>query len=48
MGKIGTYRTRLRWLRLGQARERVYRITVADAVKRSVVGAHLHVEQGTH
>ncbi len=40
MGKIGEYRERLHWDRLGMARERVYRVTVADAVKRSILAAH--------
>lgn len=48
MGKIGEYRTRLRWMRLGQARERIYRLTVADGVKRSVLGADLQVEMGAN
>ncbi len=48
MGKIGAYRQRLRWLRLGQARNRVYRVTVADAVKRSIVAAHLDVAMGAN
>ena len=48
MGKIGAYRQRLRWLRLGQARNRIYRVTVADAVKRSVIAAHLDPELGGH
>ncbi|HDA7274731.1 TPA: hypothetical protein O5T84_002829, partial [Staphylococcus aureus] len=33
-GAIGQYRTRLRWLRLGQARERVFELTTTDPVKR--------------
>lgn len=46
MGKVGQYRQRLFWERLGSARERVYRLTVADAVKRSILGAYLEAEQG--
>lgn len=48
MGKIGEYRQRLRWLRMGQSRERVYRITVSDAVKRSIIAAHLDVAPGAN
>lgn len=48
MGKVGEYRTRLRWNRLGQSRERVYRITVADPAKRSIIAAHLEIEVGEH
>lgn len=39
-GKIGEYRTRLRWLRLGQARERVFELTTSDPVKRTIIAAH--------
>lgn len=48
MGKIGAYRQRLRWLRLGHARQRVYRLTVSDPVKRSIVAAHLDAEASDH
>lgn len=46
MGKIGEYQQRLRWLRLGQSRDRVYRVTVADPVKRSIIAAHADVGRG--
>ncbi len=39
-GKIGENRTRLRWLRLGQARERVFELTTSDPVKRTIIAAH--------
>ena len=48
MGKIGEYRKRLRWQRLGMTRQRVYRLTVADAVKRSIIGAYLNGEETDH
>jgi hypothetical protein len=38
-GAIGQYRTRLRWLRLGQARERVFELTTTDPVKRTIISA---------
>jgi hypothetical protein len=38
-GAIGNYRTRLRWLRLGQARERVFELTTTDPVKRTIISA---------
>lgn len=38
-GAIGNYRTRLRWLRLGQARERVFELTTTDPVKRTIIAA---------
>jgi hypothetical protein len=39
-GAIGAYRTRLRWLRLGQARERVIELTSTDPVKRTIIAAN--------
>jgi hypothetical protein len=39
-GAVGNYRTRLRWLRLGQARERVFELTTSDPVKRTIISAH--------
>jgi hypothetical protein len=39
-GAIGNYRTRLRWLRMGQARERVFEATTTDPVKRTLVSAN--------
>lgn len=48
MGKIGAYRQRLRWLRMGSARQRIYRVTTSDPVKRSFVAAHLDAEVGDH
>jgi hypothetical protein len=48
MGKIGAYLQRLRWLRMGQARQRIYRLTVADPVKRSFVAAHLDAQAADH
>ena len=34
------------WRRLGQARNRVYRVTIEDPVKRVIVGANLDAESG--
>lgn len=42
MGKIGEYKTRLRWNRLGRARDRVYRLLISDPVKRVILGASLN------
>jgi len=41
MGKTGEYRKRLKFWRLGQARDRVYRITISDPVKRVILAADL-------
>lgn len=39
-GAIGQNRTRLRWLKLGQARERVFEMTTSDPVKRTIIAAN--------
>lgn len=44
MGAMGNYETRLRWNRLGRARDRVYRLTISDPVKRVILGASLNPE----
>lgn len=46
MGPIGAYKTRLYINRLGQARERIYRLSVSDAVKRSIISAFVDIDVG--
>ena len=41
MGKIGERRKRARWTRLGQSRDRVFRVTITDPVKVVMLGANL-------
>lgn len=38
-GRIGERRARARWRRLGNARDRVFRVTITDPVKIAIVGA---------
>lgn len=45
-GKIGENRTRLRWLRLGQARQRVFELTTTDPVKRTLIAVNGDGYQG--
>lgn len=47
MGKIGQYLTRLRWLQMGQFRQRVLRLNITDPVRRTIVRAHVDLTQGT-
>lgn len=47
IGKKGAYDHRLRWNRMGQARNRIYRILISDPVKRTIVAAHLEATPGT-
>ncbi|GAA4502183.1 hypothetical protein [Gluconacetobacter tumulicola] len=46
MGRQGAYRTRLRWQKLGQARQRVLRLQVTDPVRRNLIGFYLDTETG--
>lgn len=46
MGAIGAYRRRCRWYRLGQFRERYFRISISDPVKVAVLGASAEMERG--
>lgn len=39
IGKIGRYKQRVRWNRLGTSRDRVYRVTITDPVKVVIIGA---------
>lgn len=46
IGRIGQYVARVRWNRLGQARDRVYRLTITDPVKVAITGATLEAQPG--
>lgn len=48
MGKIGEYRKRVRFLRLGSARDRIFRISISDPVKRVILSATLEADGGTN
>ena len=41
LGKVGEYETRVKWNRLGSARNRIFRVTISDPVKRYIFGAYL-------
>lgn len=44
MGKIGEYAHRLRWRRLGKARDRVFRVSISDPVKCVIIGGAITAE----
>jgi hypothetical protein len=46
IGKIGSTKTRVIWRRLGQARDRIYRVMISDPVKVTLIGAQLDVDEG--
>jgi len=41
LGALGAYGTLVRWRRLGQTRDRVYRVLIADGVKKVIMGAYM-------
>ena len=45
-GKLGNYRTRARWRRLGKSRDRVYEIRQSDPVKTVWINAKLNATAG--
>lgn len=47
LGKIGEYKARARFRRLGRARDATFRIRISDPVKVVILGASLLVEPGT-
>ncbi len=46
MGKQGAYRQRLRWLRMGNSRDRIYRVSISDPVRRTIINAHADMKVG--
>jgi hypothetical protein len=47
LGRIGQYRHRVRWYRLGAFRQRVLRVQVADPVPLTVIAAHVELSAGS-
>lgn len=45
IGRIGEYMVRARFQRLGMARDRVYRLTITDPVKRVLIAGGLRADQ---
>lgn len=48
IGKMGQYKNRCRWLNLGQARDRIFEVSVSDPVYRVIVSANLNASTGAH
>ena len=46
IGVTGEYKTRLRWLKMGQFRQRVMRLECTDPVRRNIIGVYLDTTQG--
>lgn len=45
-GKIGEYKKRVKFRRLGMSRDRVYEVKITDPVKVVLIGAQLDLEEG--
>ena len=45
-GMVGHYRQRVKFFRLGQARDRIYRVSISDPVKRVILSAELEAQGG--
>jgi hypothetical protein len=45
-GRVGQYLQRVKFHRLGQARDRIYRVSISDPVKRVILSAELEAEGG--
>jgi len=48
LGKLGKYKNRARWTKLGQSRERIYEVAVSDPVKVVIIAAYLDATIGLH
>ncbi|CAB4152326.1 Bacteriophage P22, Gp10, DNA-stabilising [uncultured Caudovirales phage] len=48
MGKIGEYKKRAIWRRLGTFRDRVFQVKITDPVKVALIGAELDAEGGSN
>jgi hypothetical protein len=48
MGRDGEYKKRVKFWRLGMARDRVYRVEISDPVKRVILSAHLEATGGAN
>jgi len=48
IGKVGEYKARCKFHRLGMARDRVYRVMITDPVKRVILSAELDAVGGSN
>jgi hypothetical protein len=46
LGNVGEYKTRLRWMRLGSARDRVFEVIYSDPTQFNIQGAFIEVQSG--
>jgi hypothetical protein len=48
IGSIGRYKNRARWNKLGVSRDRIYKVSISDPVKKVIISAHLEAQMGIH
>lgn len=48
IGQIGQYKNRAIWRRLGEARDRIYEVSITDPVKAVIVSANLNASSGAN
>lgn len=48
LGKIGAYKNRALWRQLGQARDRIFEVSITDPVYRVLVSAEMDATAGAH
>jgi hypothetical protein len=46
IGRLGEYLSRLRWLKMGQSRERMVKLECTDPIRRNIVGVYIDANQG--
>ncbi len=46
MGKVGEYKKRARWNRMGRFRQRVLELSISDPIPRYIMGAYAKIERG--
>jgi len=48
IGALGKYKTRISWNRLGAGRDRVFRVSITDPIKRAIIGATVEGSAGSN
>jgi hypothetical protein len=48
LGKVGEYKRKIYWDRLGRARNRTFKVVISSPVKVVLVGCLIEIEEGTN
>lgn len=46
IGKLGNFKTRVLWRRLGRSRDRVFKLKITDPISVTILSAEIDVEVG--